>query len=307
MMKKVISLFLALLMLAGALLLTSCDKKPSGEVYEISFAEANSIEDMKKHDGERVSVMGYMSTLSAVDGSFTYLMNAPYQSCPYCVPNTTQLSNTIAVYAQNGKKLEFTDLLIRVTGTLEFGDYVDEYGYEYKYRIKDATYTAVSAEDLTKEQRLWQQLAATGVVSEIFNGMYNYVNFTCNWGTYTANFEGGSDYLYPADAIYFITTEGATYNYGYKEDYFSNLIRQIEEVDAVAFAELIDFIKSAESLTKDAITALQSGDCEEVTEYTNYFGDGRKQYRFVNQSNFQKRMDDIFYGLAEWNSEWTLS
>jgi hypothetical protein len=33
--------------------------------------------------------------------------------------------------------------------------------------------------------------------------MYEYINFLCFWPTYTAQFEGGSDYLYPEDAIYF--------------------------------------------------------------------------------------------------------
>ena len=304
MMKKITSIVLLAILLAFCF--TACEKG-DGEVYEISFAEANSIEDMKKHDGERVAVMGYMSTLSAVDGSFTYLMNAPYQSCPYCVPNTTQLSNTIAVYAKSGNRLEFTDLLIKVEGELEFGDFVDEYGYTYSYRIKDATYVTVSADDLTKEQKLWQELAATGVVSEVFNEMYNYVNFACNWGTYTAQFENGPDYLYPNNAIYFLETEGAQFNYGYKEGYFSSLIARIEEVDAEAFSDLVGFIKDAEVLTRDATAALMAGEYEELTEYTDYFGDGRPQFRLKGHADFQERMDTIFYGLSAWNSEWTLS
>jgi len=307
MIKKLISLTLAFLMLVGSLFLASCDDKESGGVYEISFAQANSIEDMKKHNGERVSVMGYMSTLSAVDGSFIYLMDAPYQSCPYCIPNTTQLSNTIAIYAEEGKKFEFTDLLIRVEGTLEFGKYEDEYEFKYDYRIKDATYTAVRAEDLTKEQRLWQQLAATGVLSEIFNGMFNYVDFTCNWTRYSMNFESGRDYLYPPDAIFLIETDGKQFNYGYKDTYFSDLVAKVKSVDAETFAELIEYIEAAEQLTKDAIAALRAGEYELVTEYYDTFGDGRNQYRLINHESFQKRMDDIFYGLSAWNSDWTLS
>ncbi len=306
MIRRIFSILLAFLMLASAISFASCGKDDT-KVYELSFAEANSIEDMKKHDGERVAVMGYMSTLSPVDGSFTYLMNAPYQSCPYCVPNTTQLSNTIAVYAKSGKRLEFTDLLIKVEGTLEFGDFKDEYGYTYSYRISDATYKAVSADDLSHEQKLWQQLAATGVVSEVFNGMYRYVDFTCNWGTYTAQFEGGADYLYPADALYFLETEGAQYNYGYKDDYFSGIIAQIEEVDKTAFADLVKYIKDAEALARDAVAALQAGKCESVSEYTGYFGDGRPQSRPIDHESFNARMDAIFYGIAAWNSTWELS
>ena len=192
-------------------------------------------------------------------------------------------------------------------GTLEFGDFEDEYGYTYSYRIKDATYTTVSVEDLSNEQRLWQQLASTGVVSEVFNGMYYYVNFICNWGTYTAKFSGGEDYIYPSDVLDFLETEGASFNYGYKDDYFSGLIATIESVDKTAFADLVKYIREAEELTHDALEELRAGRVEETVEYSNYFGDGRPQFRLVEHETFGERMDDIFYGIAAWNSEWTLS
>ena len=123
-----VSLALVLMLLS----LASCGGAAGvadGEVKKLSFSEANSVDQMKKLDGQKVSIIGYMSTLSPVNGEFMYLMNMPYQSCPFCVPNTTQLSNTLAVYAKDGKSFEFTDLLIRVEGVLEFGDYTDEYGY----------------------------------------------------------------------------------------------------------------------------------------------------------------------------------
>jgi hypothetical protein len=91
MIKRFVSLLLVMLLVGSTLLLSACGNAED-EVYEISFSEANSLEDMKNHDGNRVSIMGYMSTLSPVDGSFIYLMNMPYQSCPYCIPNTTTLS-----------------------------------------------------------------------------------------------------------------------------------------------------------------------------------------------------------------------
>ncbi len=303
-MKRIISTLLLAVMLIATLSLAACGG--DGEVYEISFAEANSVNDMKKHDGEQVAVIGYMSTLSPVDGSFIYLMNAPYQSCPYCIPNTTQLSNTLAVYAKKGKSIEFTDLLVRIEGTLEFGEFTDEYGYSYDYRIKDATYTTVSADDLTEEQKLWQQLAATGAVSEVFNEMYKYLYFVCYWGTYTANFAEGKDYLYPSDATGFLVTDGAQYNYGYKSDYFSTLIARIEEVDKDAFSGLIEEIRKAEKLARDAEAALAAGEYEYVAEYSEIFGDGRKQYKLIYQDKFGKRLDDIFYAIAAWNEEWTL-
>ena len=46
--------------------------------------------------------------------SFMFLMNLPYQSCPFCVPNTSQLSNTMEVYPKKGciKEGADADLLI---------------------------------------------------------------------------------------------------------------------------------------------------------------------------------------------------
>jgi hypothetical protein len=129
---------MAILMTAS--LLVSCEKEDNLSQL-LSFSQAQSITEMEKLDGKTVTIIGYMSTLSPVSGKFMYLMNLPYQSCPFCVPNTTQLSNTMAVYAKS--EFKFTDRAIVVTGTLEFGDFTDEFGYQYSYRIKDATYAVL--------------------------------------------------------------------------------------------------------------------------------------------------------------------
>ena len=211
-MKKVISLILVSCL--AVFVFASCGNDNGGDETmgnTLSFSQANSVEAMQKLDGKQVNIIGYMSTLSPINGSFMYLMNLPYQSCPFCVPNTTQLSNTMAVYAKSGDSFEFTDRAIKVTGILEFGDYTDEYGYEYGYRITDATYTEVDTSEMSDKMKLWQQLASTNVISDVYN-MYEYINFLCFWPTYTAEFEGGKDYLYPTDAINFIETEGAQFN-----------------------------------------------------------------------------------------------
>lgn len=302
---KICAVMLAFIFAASCL--TSCggDKTPSGDVLKISFSEATSIDDMKKLDGQKVSIIGYMSTLSPVNGEFMYLMNMPYQSCPFCVPNTTQLSNTLAVYAKNGKSFEFTDLLIRVEGVLEFGDYTDEYGYEYSYRIKDATYSKVDTAELTDEFVLWQQLASTGVVADIYT-MYDYVWFLCFWGTYSMQFDGGRDYLYPDDALMFIEEDGAQFNYGYKDGYFDDMIRRIEEVDAGAFEVLEENIRKVKTIAEKALSDLKGGRYEAVSEYTGYFGDGRTQYRMLDYAAYDAELQAIFAEFSEWIAEWEL-
>ena len=301
--KRIIALALAALTLISALSLVACKDKGNDFGTTLSFAKANSIEEMKKLDGQTVSIVGYMSTLSPISGKFMYLLNLPYQSCPFCEPNSTTLSNTIAVYAKDGKKFEFTDRLIRVEGTLEFGDYTDEYGYNYRYRIKDATYREVDTSEMGEHLKLWQQLASTDVISDVY-AMYDYVNFLCFWGTYSVQFSDGKDYIYAADVKYFLEEEGAQFNYGFKDGYFDDLIRRIEEVDKTAFRDLTNNIKKAKTLAEEARDAFVNGEYETVTEYSNTFGDGRTQYRMKDHEKYDKKLSEIYKEFANWLSEW---
>ena len=300
-LKRIASFWMALLLLVSAILFASCEK--GEDVLTLSFAEANTVEEMQKNDGKKVSVIGYMSTLSPINGEFMYLMNLPYQSCPFCIPNTTQLSNTSAVYAKDGKSFEFTDLLIKVEGVLEFGEYTDEYGYQYSYRINDASYTKVDTSELSEEFILWQQIAQTGVVADIYS-MYDYVSFVCFWGTYSVQIEGVKSYLSPVYAHAYLTTEGAQFNYGYKEGYFDGLVARIEAVDANAFADLVANIRRAEALAKRGLEALEKGEYTVVPEYTSFFGDGRDQYKLNDHdamlAEFNASADEFIGWIGEW-------
>ena len=306
-MKKLLTILLSLMLILGIFTACGNGSNSGGEIINntLSFSQANSIEEMQKLDGQTVNIIGYMSTLSPITGNFMYLMNLPYQSCPFCVPNTTQLSNTMAVYAKDGDSFEFTDRAIKVVGTLEFGDYTDEYGYEYAYRIKDATYTEVDTSEMGEKLQLWQQLASTDVISDVYN-MYEYVNFLCFWPTYTAEFDGGKDYLYPTDAIYFIETEGAQYNYGYADGYFEGMIATIKEVNATEFSDLIENITKAQALADKALTALKNEEYTTTAEYADVFGDGRSQYIMNDNDAYEDEMQAIYTEFAEWLAEWEL-
>ena len=302
-MKRTFAFILAIIFVIMPL--ASCDKGGTGSGQLLSFSQAQSIEEMEKLDGKEVTIIGYMSTLSPISGEFMYLMNLPYQSCPFCVPNTTQLANTMAVYAKSAEGFEFTDRAIQVTGTLEFGDYTDEFGYEYNYRIKDATYTILNTDDLDPKIKLWQQLASTDVIAEIYQ-MYEYINFLCFWPTYTAQFEGGSDYLYPEDAIYFYQTDGAQYNYGYQPGYFNSLIAKVESVSKTDFTALVENIRKAEALAAEAIAEIEAGNYTQVAEYSAQFNDGRAQYTMNRASEFEAKMQATYLEFAEWLATWEL-
>ena len=71
-----VSLALVLMLLS----LASCGGLAGGadgEIKKLSFSEANSVEQMKKLDGQKVSIIGYMSTLSPVNGD-------PCLECEHC-------------------------------------------------------------------------------------------------------------------------------------------------------------------------------------------------------------------------------
>ena len=81
---------------------------------------------LKTLDGTRVAISGYMATSSPVDGSFMFLMNLPYQNCPFCVPNTSQLSNTMEVYSKKDEPFGYTNQAIKVISTLKVADSADK-------------------------------------------------------------------------------------------------------------------------------------------------------------------------------------
>lgn len=302
MMKKCLILLLVISMICS--LFVGCGQKDDTATM-LSFSQAESVTEMEKLNGKVVTIIGYMSTLSPVSGKFMYLMNLPYQSCPFCIPNTTQLSNTIAVYAQDSKGFEFTDRAIQVTGTMEFGDYTDEFGYQYGYRIINATYEILDTSNMSEQLQLWQQLASSNVISEVYS-MYEYVNFLCFWPTYTASFSGGKDYLYPSDALTFIEKEGYQFNYGYQEDYFDNLVAVVEEVNPTAFADLVQNIRDAEALADKALAELKAGNYTVVTEYSTVFKDGRSQYKLNISEELEKEMQAIYKAFSEWLASWEL-
>lgn len=303
MIKRIFSALLCLLMVMG--MLSGCgSKEPEGAAL-LSFSQAQSVQQMEKLNGKTVTIIGYMSTLSPISGQFMYLMNLPYQSCPFCVPNTTQLSNTMAVYAPDGKSFEFTDRAIQVTGIMEFGNYTDEFGYEYTYRIVDASYSILNSEDMSPQLKLWQQLAASDVIGEIY-AMYEYVNFLCFWPTYTASFSVGKDYLYPSDALRFIETEGYQFHYGYVEGYFDKIVATVEAVDATAFADLVKNIRDAEKLAEEALAELRAGNYTSVPEYSDAFGDGRSQFQMNNAKRLESEMQRVYTDFSQWLSGWEL-
>lgn len=302
-MKKFAALIALLICIA--LLATGCGgtKVSSAAATKLSFADSASLDILKSLDGKRVTITGYMATLSPLDGTYIYLMNLPYQSCPFCVPNTTQLANTMAVYAPSGSKFEFTDRPVQVTGTLRVQDRVDDYGYSYNYYIDDASYVAVDLSSVSQEYALYQSLAEDGVIADV-NAMFDYLMFICQWTEYMGSYtdESGAEisyYLYPGDVENILADESA---YGYaaeaSPDYFPGLIRRVEAVSATGLTELTDIIAGAQEVEQYARAELSAG------SYT--YDEVADKYTLENNDELYNRFYAVYLEFSDWLTRYEL-
>ncbi len=300
-MKKILAISLA----AALLLLAGCSGAAPGEegATALKFTDAVSLETLTALDGKTVSIVGYMATLSPLSGKFLYLMNMPYQSCPFCVPNTTQLANTMAVYAPEGQTFGYTDQAIRVTGTLRIEDYTDEYGYVYNYRIADASYEIVDLAALSEDYALWQSIASDGVVAEI-NSMFDYLHFLCQWTEYQSGYtdDDGSEvvyFLYPGDVEMYLQDTGP---YGYAqeagEDYFPGLIERIRAISANDLEDLVTIVESAQQVAATALSELRAGN------YT--YDSAADKYALQKNAELYNAWYDAYSQFALWLAKWEI-
>ena len=300
-MKKILALFLMLALLT--LSLAGCGGGGAAASAELKFSDSTDFETIKALDGKSVTITGYMATLSPLSGDYIYLMNLPYQSCPFCVPNSQQLANTMAVYAAKGVKFEFTDRPVKITGNMKIEDYTDEYGYFYNYRIVDAKYETVDLSQVSAEYALYQALAADGVTAEI-NEMFNYLMFLCSWTDYqgSGTDESGnaiSYYLYPGDAQEILAME-APYGYAAEEaeDYFPGLINRVRAVGGDSLESLVSMIENARSLAEYARGELDSG---------NYsYNEAADKYELNNAEALISRFQEVYLIFNEWLTAYEL-
>ena len=284
-MKKVIALFLCGILLLG---MAACGEPETAT--KLSFKSATSYEELKKLDGQMVTINGYMATSSPVDGGYLFLMNLPYQSCPFCVPNTSQLSNTMAVYAKEGSAFNYTGQAIKVIGKLVVAEsedqpFTDNYGYEFNFKIVDASYLVLTDAELTANMAQWQKVADSGLMDEMYQ-MYDYLNFVCKWNTYYVNSYVNSKgewvtgfYFWPDDAMTYLKADGSAeyggyvgkFHYGYQEGYFDNLIRQIESLGLDEKDLLVQNVRDAQNLAEKAIQELEEGNYTIEKQYLELF------------------------------------
>jgi hypothetical protein len=313
-MKRVLLLALCI---ALVLSMIACDK--GEENVKLSFKAASSYEELKALDGQTVSINGYMATSSPVDGGYLFLMNLPYQSCPFCVPNTSQLSNTMAVYAKDGDSFDYTGQAIKVTGTLVVAEneeepFTDKYGYTFNFKIVDAAYSVLTDEELTADMAAWQKIADSGLMDEMYR-MYDYLNFVCKWNTYYVNSYTSISgetvpgyYLWPADAEHYLKADGSDaydgytgqFHYGYQEGYFDGLVAKIEALGMEETSVLVQNVRDAEALSQKALKELEDGNYTSEKKYIEMFGTEDYVYTLNKGEELAADWETVYSVFEQW-------
>ena len=305
-MKKAIKIALLLLCLGAILVMSlSCGDE---EYTKLSFKSTLSYDYLKSIDGENVEINGYIATSSPVNGNFIFLMNMPYQSCPFCVPNTTELSNTIEVYPKDGEKFEYTASAVKVKGVLEVApsvnDYfTDSYGYKFNFKIVDAEYEVLKSEEMGADFAVWEKFSQSGIIDDIYK-MYDYVDFVCKWNEYFVNSTSTQTgyYLYASDAKNYL--EKGNMKYGTAPDYFDNLIAEIEKIDKTAFSDLISNIREAQALATVAYSKLYNGEYTCEKQYVEKFGTEDWIYTINGGEELKAQLNSIYEGFEKWLGSW---
>lgn len=235
--------------------------------YQIRFSDLVSLDALKEYNDKEVTAIGYLSPISSYDGSFSYLMNLPYQTCPYCQPNDTKIANTLAIFAKKGEKIEFTESAVVVKGILKLEDYTDDYGYTYGYRIVDATYELADTTELGEKITLYNEIADKKILTGIMDTLYS-VDANVYYDEYVAN---GEDYT-------------------------------PEVIDSAALDEVINNLKTFDE-SKVKILISVSNDLKELLDATNKLIEDNQLDQLAN---YKTDDDNLFNSINEWMAEYQL-
>ena len=142
----------------------SSNSKVDNGVTVLKFKDTITPDELKKLDGKKVQITGFIGGASPLDGSYIYLMNMPYQNCAFCIPSDNNLGNTIAAYPSKGKTIDYTDTPVTVTGVLTFGAMTDKVGYSYEYSLQNVEVKKADVSGLEKEVQIYQAIVDKGLV-----------------------------------------------------------------------------------------------------------------------------------------------
>lgn len=237
------------------------DRIMSDGSYQIRFSDLVSLEDLKEYDNKTVTAIGYLSPITSYDGSFGYLMNLPYQTCPYCLPSDTKITNTLAIFAKSGKKIEFTEAAVMVRGTLKLEPYTDSYGYSYNYRMVDITIEEADTSELGEKITLYNKLADKQILTQIMDILYA-VDYNVYYDEYTANGE-----TYNREIVNVTNLE--------------TVIKELKEFNTDDVSILIDLSTKLKTIATDVNKLIE-------------------QNKYTTISEYKEDVLNLFYELGDW-------
>ena len=243
----VIALIVLILLIEGNANKLNKDRISANGTYQIRFSDLVSLESLQEYNNKTVTAVGYMSPIMSYDGSFGYLMNLPYQTCPYCVPNSDKITNTIAIYAKNGEKLEFTEAAVTITGTLKLENYTDSYGYSYNYRIVDATVDIADTSNESEKIVLYNQLAEKQILTGILNTIYS-VDSNVFYDQYVANGQPNQPEVVEVETL-------------------NQVIKDLESFDQNDVKILVNISLRLKEVVNETNSLIQNGNLDKLSEY----------------------------------------
>lgn len=246
--KKNLSLLLITLLMIITLVGCSNNTSNNNEVFRIKFKNLVALKDLEKYKDKTVEAIGFLSPITAYDESFTYLMNLPFQTCPYCNPSDTKITNTLAIFAKQGEKIKYTDAAVVVRGTLKLEDYTDEYGYQYNYRLVDVTITPANSDEVGEKIALYNEIADKNILSSIMDVLYS-VDDNVFHDVYVETY--GQDYdRYAVDTTALDTA-----------------ISELESMNKSDFKVLLDVAKSIKEIATELNKAVESNNYDSLDKY----------------------------------------
>jgi hypothetical protein len=243
------------------------DRIMSDGTYQIRFSDLVSLEALQTFKDKTVTAIGYLSPIASYDGSFGYLMNLPYQTCPYCLPSDTKITNTLAIFAKNGEQLQFTEAAVMVRGTLKLEPYTDEYGYSYNYRMVDVEIEKADTSDLGAKIVLYNQLAEKEVLTRLLGALYS-VDDNVFYDEYTAQ---GYEY----ERLIVDVTE------------IDALLNDLNEFDSTEVSILINTANKIKEIATEVNKLIEAEEYSKISEY-------------------QESTEQLFYDINDWMSMYEL-
>lgn len=243
------------------------DRIMSDGSYQIRFSDLVSLEALQTFKDKTVTAIGYLSPIAGYDGSFSYLMNLPYQTCPYCLPSDTKITNTLAIFAKNGEQLQFTEAAVMVRGTLKLEPYTDEYGYSYNYRLIDVEIEEADTSDLGEKIVLYNQLAEKEILTRLMGTLYS-VDDNVFYDEYTAQ-----GYEYERQ---FVDIEG-----------IDLLLTDLGMFDAAEVSILVNTANKLKEIGTEVNKLLETEEYSKISKY-------------------QESTEQLFYDINDWMSMYEL-